>query len=49
LQAALKHHRMLLRHPELVKRHEVAASEEGGLMDGMLSKLKNMRRLWASA
>jgi response regulator RpfG family c-di-GMP phosphodiesterase len=49
LQAALKHHRMLLRNPELVKRHQVAASEDGGLVDGVLSKLKNMRRLWASA
>jgi serine/threonine-protein kinase len=49
LQAALKHHRMLLRNPELVKRHEVAAAEETGLMDGVLSKLKNVRRFWASA
>lgn len=49
LQAALKHHRMLLRHPELVKRHEVAVAEETGLVDGVLSKLKNVRRLWASA
>lgn len=49
LQAALKHHRTLLRHPELVKRHEVAAADDSGLVDGMLSKLKSVRRLWASA
>lgn len=49
LQAALKHHRMLLRHPELVKRHEVAESADAGVMDSMLAKLKTVRRLWASA
>jgi hypothetical protein len=48
LQAALKHHRMLLKNPELVKRHEVAHSAESGLMDGVLNKLKGMRRLWSS-
>jgi len=48
LQAALKHHRTLLKNPELVKRHEVAESEEGGIVDGVLSKLKSVRRLWAS-
>jgi DNA-binding NtrC family response regulator len=49
LQAALKHHRMLLKHPELVQRHQVdAASDDTGLMGGMLAKLKNVRRLWAS-
>ena len=50
LQAALKHHRMLLKNPELVKRHEVDASADaGGIMDGVLSKLKSVRRFWASA
>lgn len=49
LQAALKHHRMLLKNPDLVKRHEVDSAEDGGLVDGMLNKLKNVRRLWASA
>lgn len=48
LQAALKHHRMLLKNPELVKRHEVDEAEDSGLMDGVLNKLKNVRRLWAS-
>jgi hypothetical protein len=39
---------MLLKNPGLVKRHEVdaAATEATGLVDGMLSKLKNMKRLW---
>jgi serine/threonine-protein kinase len=48
LQAALQHHRMLLKNPGLVKRHEVDATapETTGLVDGMLSKLKNMKRLW---
>jgi DNA-binding NtrC family response regulator len=49
LQAALKHHRMLLKNPELVQRHLVdAAADEGGLVGGMLAKLKSVRRLWAS-
>jgi serine/threonine-protein kinase len=49
LQAALQHHRLLLENPELAKRHEVdaAAPEHVGLVDGVLAKLKNMRRLWA--
>jgi serine/threonine-protein kinase len=48
LQAALQHHRLLLKNPELVKRHEVDASQtsESGVMEGMLAKLKSM--LWAS-
>ena len=48
LQAALQHHRVLLKNPELVKRHEVdiAPPETMGLVDGVLAKLKNMRRLW---
>jgi DNA-binding NtrC family response regulator len=50
LQAALKHHRMLLKNPELVQRHQVdTASEDSGIMGGMLAKLKSVRRLWASA
>jgi DNA-binding NtrC family response regulator len=48
LQAALQHHRMLLKNPDLIKRHEVAASADSGLMDGVLNKLKSVRRLWAS-
>jgi DNA-binding NtrC family response regulator len=48
LQAALQHHRMLLKNPGLVKRHEVDVTtpEATGLVDGMLAKLKNMKRLW---
>jgi len=49
LQAALKHHRMLLKNPELLQRHQVDASDENGIMSGMLAKLRNVRRLWASA
>jgi DNA-binding NtrC family response regulator len=50
LQAALKHHRMLLKHPELVQRHQVVATtDDAGLVGGMLAKLKSVRRLWASA
>jgi serine/threonine-protein kinase len=50
LQAALQHHRMLLKNPALVKRHEVDAASETttSLVDGMLAKLKSMKRLWVS-
>jgi hypothetical protein len=49
LQAALQHHRLLLKNPDLVKRHEVdATTTDSGIMDGVLAKLKNMKRLWAS-
>lgn len=49
LQAALQHHRMLLKNPELVKRHEVEAAPEstGSVVDGVLAKLKSIKRLWA--
>jgi hypothetical protein len=33
----------------MVQRHRVDASDETGLMSGMMAKLKNVRRLWASA
>jgi DNA-binding NtrC family response regulator len=48
LQAALQHHRTLLKNPELVKRHEVDATPEttGGVVDGVLAKLKSIKRLW---
>ena len=49
LQAALKHHRMLLKNPDMVQRHKVEAADEAGLMGGVMAKLKNVRRLWASA
>jgi DNA-binding NtrC family response regulator len=47
LQAALKHHRVLLKNPELVKRHAVANSDTG-IVDGVLNRLKSVRRLWSS-
>lgn len=50
LQAALQHHRLLLKNPELAKRHEVDAStSESGVMDGVFAKLKGIKRLWASS
>ena len=49
LQAALKHHRMLLKNPDMVRRHKVDSSDDSGVMGGVLAKLKNVRRLWASA
>jgi DNA-binding NtrC family response regulator len=49
LQAALQHHRMLLKNPELCRRHEVETAHDNGLVDGLLSKLKGMKRLWAQA
>ncbi len=49
LQAALKHHRMLLKNPEMVQRHQVEATDDSGLMGGMLSRIRNLRRLWSSA
>jgi DNA-binding NtrC family response regulator len=49
LQAALQHHRQLLKSPELVRRHEVDASTgDTGVVDGVLAKLKGLKRLWAS-
>lgn len=49
LQAALRHHRMLLKNPEMVNRHRVEATDDSGLMSGMLTRIKNVRRLWSSA
>jgi len=49
LQAALQHHRQLLKNPELAKRHEVdGGAAEVGPVDGVLSKLKGLKRLWTS-
>ncbi len=48
LQAALQHHRALLKNPALARRHVVDNTEESGLMDGLLAKLRNVKRLWAS-
>jgi DNA-binding NtrC family response regulator len=51
LQAALQHHRLLLKNPELVKRYEVdaAANGDSGIMEGVLGTLKNIKRLWAGS
>ena len=49
LQAALQHHRTLLKNPELVQRHEVTASRDASMVSGVLDKIKSVRRLWASA
>ena len=51
LQAALKHHRMLLKHPELIRRHELEDHDtgDGGLLESMLQRLKELRRRWVSA
>jgi DNA-binding NtrC family response regulator len=50
LQAALQHHRLLLKNPELVKRHEVEApsTSDSGVMEGVLAKLKGLK-FWASS
>jgi DNA-binding NtrC family response regulator len=47
LQAALKHHRVLLKNPDLAKRHAVANADTG-IVDGVLNTLKGVRRLWSS-
>jgi DNA-binding NtrC family response regulator len=51
LQAALQHHRLLLKNPELTRRHEVEASSSGdsSIVEGVLAKIKSMRRLWVGA
>jgi DNA-binding NtrC family response regulator len=48
LQAALQHHRALLKNPELAQRHQVDSMADTGLVDGLLTRLRNVRRLWAS-
>ncbi len=51
LQAALQHHRLLLKNPELAKRHEVDVQPTGesGVMESVLAKLKGLKRLWANS
>jgi DNA-binding NtrC family response regulator len=50
LQAALQHHRLLLKNPDLVRRHEVDASaSDFGVIDGVLAKLKGLKRLWEAS
>jgi hypothetical protein len=49
LQAALQHHRLLLKNPDLAKRHEVDANAgDSGVVDGVLAKLKGLTRLWTN-
>jgi len=50
LQAALQHHRLLLKNPDLAKRHEVDATTtaDSGIMEGVMAKLRTMKRLWTS-
>jgi DNA-binding NtrC family response regulator len=48
LQAALQHHRTLLKNPGLAQRHQVDTTTDTGLVDGLLTRLRNVRRLWAS-
>jgi serine/threonine-protein kinase len=50
LQAALQHHRLLLKNPELAKRHEVDANAAGesGVMESVFATLKGLKRLWTS-
>ena len=49
LQSALQHHRMLLKNPDLLKRHEVEQTDESNFLDGVVEKLKYVRGLWASS
>jgi DNA-binding NtrC family response regulator len=48
LQAALRHHRVLLKNPELLRRHELETSDgnDGGILESMVQHLKAIRRLW---
>jgi hypothetical protein len=49
LQAALKHHLMLLKHPEMIQRHVVdGTAQDSGIVGGVIGKLKHVRRLWAA-
>jgi len=47
LQSALQHHRMLLKNPDLLKRHEVEAAEESNFLGGLVDKLRSVRELWS--
>lgn len=51
LQAALQHHRLLLKNPDLAKRHEVDAANtaDSGIMEGVMATLRTMKRLWTSS
>jgi serine/threonine-protein kinase len=50
LQAALQHHRLLLKNPDLANRHEVDANatSESGVMESVFATLKGLKRLWTS-
>jgi len=49
MQSALQHHRMLLRNPDLVKRHGVEELEATSFVGGVLEKLRSVRELWVSS
>ena len=51
LQAALRHHRVLLKNPELIRRHELEYNEghDGGIIEAMVARLRAVRKLWASS
>lgn len=51
LQAALRHHRVLLKNPELIRRHELENNEghDGGIIEAMVARLRAVRKLWASS
>jgi DNA-binding NtrC family response regulator len=51
LQAALRHHRALLKNPELIRRHELEDNEghDGGIIEAMVQRLRAVRKLWASS
>ena len=51
LQAALRHHRVLLKNPELIRRHELETSDghHGGIIESMIERLRAVRKLWASS
>ncbi len=50
LQAALRHHRVLLKNPEMIRRHELETNEghDGGIIEAMVQRLRAVRKLWAS-
>ena len=49
IQSALQHHRELLKHPELLKRHEVDESGTTSFLEGVKDKLRSVKELWATS
>jgi serine/threonine-protein kinase len=47
IQAALQHHKSLLRDSALVERHAVDDTADTGLISGMIDTIRAVRRLWA--